>query len=139
MFVIVLSNVTCTSIYTYMLIVKDVSNVWSTLSLCYGRCICTRLNIFPHHLSSLVSLFFLYSNSFLSFDVAVGFRKRMLLPFCCLCWLMITFYCRHSTSKPKLFHFFFKSISFGFFSNCLLQYFNLLYLTFVLIQKKNWL
>ena len=50
-----------------MLIVKDVSNVWSTLSLCYGRCICTRLNIFPHHLSSLVSSLFFSIVQFLFF------------------------------------------------------------------------
>lgn len=35
--------------------IENVSNVWSTLSLCYGRCICTRLNIFPHHLKHSLS------------------------------------------------------------------------------------
>lgn len=90
------------------------SNVWSTLSLCYGRCICTRLNIFPHHLSSpllllLLSLFsisailwmcvfplllpFCHLIQFYTFCV-FGFRKWMLLlmPFCSLLVLLVDDY-----------------------------------------------
>lgn len=61
-----------------------VSNVrWSTLSLCYGRCICSRLNIFPHRyvhsLSSSGPLTIAVQRRYVSTGDLKGFAPRMSL------------------------------------------------------------